>query len=765
VHTVQVVVDAAREMGHVLVIDDDPDVALLARLQLELAGLRVTDAANAAEGIAQARAADLDLVLLDWMLPDRDGMEVLRELRSEPTTAAVPVVVVTARSHPDDQRLAWEAGAAGYVTKPFDGTTLVGCVRDVLGASTEQLEDRRRRALAQLDSPRDLPTDRTATVVENAADAIATASLDGIVHTWNPAAEALYGYGRADIVGRSVGLLVPDGALDGISDALERAASGEATPQIEVLHRRKDGSHITVSATVSTIRDLDGHITGVSVIARDITARKARDSLFQGLLEAAPDAMVVVDDQGRIELANTQTEVLFGYARAELIGEPIELLVPEEHRGGHPGHRDRYFLEARTRPMGQGVDLAARRKDGSVFPAEISLSSIDTEGGRLVSAAIRNVSERKAAEARFRGLVDAAPDAMVIVDPDGRIELVNSQAEAMFGYERGELLGRPVETLVPPRFRAHHPAHREAYVGAPKVRPMGAGLELYAMRKDGTEFPVEISLSPLLAADRVSISAAIRDVSARKRAEAVQAAAFEAEREALRQLREVDRIRSDFLSTVSHELRTPLTAIRGFADLLVAQWDATAAEQKRALVERIAAAGMRLERLIEDLLDFTRLERGHLAIDVRAHELQTIVEESLRQLAVVLDEHRLEVDVPPGLVALVDEKAIARVLANLLTNAAKFSLPGSTIAISGADEGDRVVLRVRDQGDGIPAPEHQHVFERFYRVGGGGAHRPGTGVGLAIVKEFTEAQGGTVSLASTPGEGSEFTLRLRPARS
>ena len=758
-------VTTAPGTGHVLVIDDDPDVALIARLQLELAGLTVTVAGSAAEGVSHARAAVPDLVVLDWMLPDGDGMDVLRELRADPGTAGVPVVMVTARSHESDQRQAWEAGVAGYVVKPFDGPALVGCVREVLGASAELLEDRRRDALRQLDARRERPSDRMSSLVEHTAVSIATTSLDGVVATWNGGAEALYGYRAEEIVGRSIGMLAPEARHDDLVHALERVAAGAPVADIDARHLRKDGSTVSVSACVSPIRDAAGHITGASIISRDVTARKARESLYRGLLEAAPDAMVVVDDRGRIELANVQAEALFGYTRDELVGQPIEVLVPEEHRGTHPGRRDRYFAEARTRPMGQGIDLAARRKDGSVFPAEISLSAIDTEDGRLVSAAIRDVSERKAAEARFRGLVDAAPDAMVIVDRDGRIELVNSQAEAMFGYERGELLDRAVEVLVPPRFRGQHPGHRQAYVDAPKVRPMGAGLELFALRKDGTEFPVEISLSPLLSAGRVSISAAIRDVSARKRAEAVQAAAFEAEREAARQLREVDRMRSDFLSTVSHELRTPLTAIRGFADLLVEQWDATPPEQRLAHVGRIAAAGLRLDRLIQDLLDFTRLERGHLAIDVKAMDLRTLVEESVRQLAVALEQHRVEVDVPAGLVALVDESAIARVLANLLTNAAKFSPAASTITITGADGGDRVVLRVRDEGDGIDPSEQQCVFERFYRVEGNGAHRPGTGVGLAIVKEFTEAQGGEVALSSTPGEGSEFTLRLRAARS
>ena len=750
--------------GRVLVIDDDPDVALVARLHLETAGFEVREARTASEGLVHARNDRPDLVVLDWMLPDRDGMDILRDLRADERTAGLPVVMVTARSRPGDQRLAWEAGVAGYVTKPFDGGELVGCVRDVLGASAGAREARRRAALEALDGRRDRPLDRMSAVVEHAADAIVTTTLDGIVQTWNRGAEALYGYRAEEVVGRAITFLAPAGRHDEVPELLERVAGGDPVAHFETVRRRKDGTEVAVSLCVSPVRDAEGRITAASAIARDITERKANESLYRGLLEAAPDAMVVVDGHGTIELVNAQAEALFGYARAELVGRPIEVLVPEQHRAAHPGHRDRYFAEPRTRPMGQGIDLAARRADGSVFPAEISLSSIETERGRLVSAAIRDVSERKAAEARFRGLVDAAPDAMVIVDADGQIELVNAQAESMFGYERGELIGRPVEVLVPPRFRTQHPGHRRAYVDVAKVRPMGAGLELFALRKDGTEFPVEISLSPLETEASVSISAAIRDVSVRKRAEAVQASAFEAEREAARRLREVDRLRSDFLSTVSHELRTPLTAIRGFADLLVEQWESTSPDQRFALVERIASAGARLDRLIEDLLDFTRLERGQLAIDLQAHDVGVLVDDALRQAAVPLEQHHVEVDVPPGLVALVDDAALARVIVNLLTNAAKFSPPGSTIRLSGEEDAGRIVVRVRDEGDGIPDAEQDRVFDRFYRAGGN-AHRPGTGVGLAIVKEFAEAQGAQVSLESTPGSGTEFTVRLRAARS
>ncbi|MGK4579299.1 SpoIIE family protein phosphatase [Kitasatospora sp. HPMI-4] len=245
----------------------------------------------------------------------------------------------------------------------------------------------------------------------------------------------------------------------------------------------------------------------------------AAEERFRGLLEAAPDAMVIVDDTGTITLVNAQTEALFGYRREELLGRPVELLVPGRFRAHHTAHRDGYAANRQVRPMGAGLELHGLRKDGTEFPVEISLSPLETTDGLLISAAVRDVSDRKAAEERFRGLLEAAPDAMVIVDDTGTITLVNAQTEALFGYRREELLGRPVELLVPGRFRAHHTAHRDGYAANRQVRPMGAGLELHGLRKDGTEFPVEISLSPLETTDGLLISAAVRDVSDRKAAE------------------------------------------------------------------------------------------------------------------------------------------------------------------------------------------------------------------------------------------------------
>jgi PAS domain S-box-containing protein len=244
--------------------------------------------------------------------------------------------------------------------------------------------------------------------------------------------------------------------------------------------------------------------------------RRASGQLWHDIVEATPNAIIIVDLDGRIEMVNRQAELVFGYSREQLIGQPVDMLVPVRFRANHPDLRRAFLDDPQSRLMGEGRDLYAQRRDGSEFPVEIGLNPITTDAGPMVLAAVADISHRKQLEDRFRQVVEFSPQAKVLIDSDGRIEMVNRQCERLFGYDRSELLGRPIEILVPERFRDQHPDLRKSFFALPDPRAMGAGRDLFGRRKDGSEFPVEIGLNPIDTVDGVKVLSAIVDISVRK---------------------------------------------------------------------------------------------------------------------------------------------------------------------------------------------------------------------------------------------------------
>jgi PAS domain S-box-containing protein len=606
--------------------------------------------------------------------------------------------------------------------------------------------------------------------------------------------------------------------------------------------------------------------------------------LFRHLLDSAPDAMVVVDATATIVLVNRQAEAAFGYSRDELLGQPIEILVPERFRGAHVDHRSKFLAEPKSRPMGSGLELFGRRKDGTEFPVEISLSPLVTQKGLLVSSAIRDVSVRRRAEQKFRGLLEAAPDAIVIVDTEGRIVLVNAQTERLFGYPRRALVGQRVEMLVPKRLRAQHQVHRHSYSRAPKPRGMGADLELFGVRADGSEFPVEISLSPLETEEGTFISSAIRDISERKEAEGAARLAsdrlfsavesihgmlalwdagdrlvlcnsawrsffapamegpivgrthaellesclatglFDLEDDenafrsrcseyhqnpvgtldlrtkegeslrlterrtleggivstiwditddvlnetALKEARALaeaaNAAKSEFLSSMSHELRTPLNSILGFAELLQRDKKTPLTDAQKDKLDYVLKGGEHLLRLIDDILDLSRIESGRVIVSQEPVLVAPVLEEVKATLDPMAARAGITLSIeplPPGDHEVVaDRTRFSQILINFGSNALKYGRRGGRAALAVTLGPGFVRVSVTDDGQGIPSDKQDRIFQPFHRAGQETGPIEGTGIGLAISKRLAELMEGRVGFRSVPGEGSVFWLEL-----
>jgi len=509
---------------------------------------------------------------------------------------------------------------------------------------------------------------------------------------------------------------------------------------------------------------------------------KRSEDRFAQAIESSPNAMVMVDADGKILLLNTQMEQLFDYRRDELLGQPVELLIPERFRDPHPQLRQSFLANPQFRPMGLGRDLRARRKDGTEFAVEIGLNPIKTDQGMVVLSAIVDITQRKKAEDMFRQAVESAPAGMVMIDAVGKIVLVNAQTERLFGYRRDELLGQRVEILVPERFRLQHPENRSGFFANPKARSMGVGRDLFGRHKSGAEFAVEIGLNPISTDQGLLVMSAIVDITERKRSENAIRSHIKKLADANIELTARTTENEAFVYSVSHDLRSPLVNLQGFskeltrsladlrAHIETGESTVEGRDAQRGILDGpmtssirfIQTAVTRLSNIINALLQLSRA--GRVVYQGQKVEVSKIVARIVDSMHATIGERKATVRVDELPAAWGDPAAIEQIFANLIGNALNYldkRRPGE-ISIgslpANADSAGRIVYFIRDNGLGIAETGHSKIFQPFQRLHPQAA--PGEGMGLAIIYRVVERLGGRIWFMSPAGQGTTFFVSL-----
>lgn len=472
---------------------------------------------------------------------------------------------------------------------------------------------------------------------------------------------------------------------------------------------------------------------------------------FHAIVETTPSAIVLINSEGKIAYINSQTEKLFGYTRSELIGQMVEILIPERYKANHPHFRKMFFDAPSTRSMGEGRELFAIRKDKTEFPVEIGLNPLVTTDVTLVLASIIDITERKRADERFRLVVESAPNAMILVNKLGEIAMVNQQTEKLFGYQRNELVGQKLEILIPPRFKKNHPNHRDGYFEEPSVRAMGAGRDLYGLKKNGGEIAIEIGLNPIENQNEPMVLASIIDITERKIQEkTIKQQLFELELK--------NKELEHFAYITSHDLQEPLRTVSNFIKIIEEDAQPNLDPQIREYLGVINFATNRMSFLVKALLDFSHLGKNKVLVKTDLNQLVAEVIHDLDEL-VKSSNAKIIVGRLPSLNVYAFELRL--LFQSLIANAIKFSKKDTIpeIQIACDEIGGEMQFYVKDNGIGIKSVYFERIFNIFQKLHSEKEYK-GNGIGLANCKKIVELHGGKIWITSELNSGTTIFFTL-----
>jgi len=602
-------------------------------------------------------------------------------------------------------------------------------------------------------------------------EAVVITNGEGEIVSWNSRAEAVFGYGSAEAVGRSLNELLRPSDQPALEQDDPRQTFESGIVTIEATRQRNDGSLVYVDISSKAVLNAEGEIEFVLSSIKDVTHLKVLrdaklvDSKFGSLLESAPDGIVIVNPTGRIVFTNSQAEKLLGYEREELRGKPLEALLPERFHCAHADHRSHFFAQRSKRSKGVRLELYALRKDGSEFPVEISFSPLETEEGMLVSSTIRDITERKRAaeilqqsEERFRLLVEGVQEyAIFMLSPQGTVVSWNKGAERIKGYKTDEIIGKHFSCFYTPEAVAEGKPEKELRTAMEEGQMNGEG---WRVRKDGQMLWANVVITALFDKNGClqGFAKITRDMTEAKRIEqALNDKNIELQ-ESARELARSNRDLQQFAYVASHDLQEPLRMVASFTQLLAKRYKDKLDQDAQDFIKYAVDGATRMQALISDLLTYSRVDRQEKPLKLT--NCDAILKQALANLKLAIVDSGAVITHDTLPVMMADDTQLGQLFQNLIRNAIKFrGEKPPRVHVSSERNKNGWKISVQDNGIGI-SPEHRErvflIFQRLHTT----AEYPGTGIGLAICKKIVERHGGRIWIETPPEGGSIFSFTL-----